>query len=69
MNQVLPREIALPIFISQRPDYSVGTLPTFEQYLNYASIKGFQPLKEQTFEAMLRIGFDPINNSYVRSNA
>jgi hypothetical protein len=69
MNQALPREIALPIFINQRPDYSVGTLPTYEQYINYAIVKGFQPLKPQTFEAMLRIGFDPISNSYVRSNA
>ena len=29
----------------------------YEEYKEYARVKGFQPLREEAFEAMLRAGF------------
>ena len=34
-----------------------GLIMNYEEYKEYARVKGFQPLREEAFEAMLRAGF------------
>jgi hypothetical protein len=35
-------------------------MPTYADYLAHAAKKGFQPIGEQAFDALIRAGFDPI---------
>lgn len=39
-------------------------MPTYQQYLAYASDKRFQPLTESAFNALLKARFNPITNSF-----
>jgi hypothetical protein len=39
-------------------------MPTYQQYLAHAQTKGFQPVKEITFNALIASGFNPITNNF-----
>lgn len=41
-------------------------MPTYIDYVCYASEHRFQPLSEKAFLAMLRAGFNPITNTWNR---
>lgn len=41
-------------------------MPTYRDYLIYASTKGFQPLSVDAFNALLRAKFNPITNTFRR---
>lgn len=40
-------------------------MPTYAQYLEHATTKGFQPVSEATFNAMLACRFNPITNDFI----
>ena len=35
-------------------------MPTYTEYLAYAKSKGFQPMRETTFYAVIKAGINPI---------
>ena len=35
-------------------------MPTYTEYLAYAKLKGFQPMQETTFYAVIKAGINPI---------
>jgi hypothetical protein len=39
-------------------------MATYEEYLDHAKSKNFQPVKEGTFNSLTKAGFDPIKNSF-----
>ncbi len=39
-------------------------MATYEEYLEHAKSKKFQPVKEDTFNSLTKAGFDPITNSF-----
>ncbi len=42
-------------------------MPSYRNYLIYASTKGFQPVSLDTFNALLKAKFNPVTNTFVRS--
>lgn len=40
-------------------------MPTYAQYLDHARAKGFQPLTESTFNALIACRFNPITNDFI----
>ncbi len=43
-------------------------MATYEEYLEYAKSKNFQPYKEDTFNSLSKAGFDPIKNTFEKAN-
>jgi hypothetical protein len=43
-------------------------MATYEEYLEHAKSKKFQPVKEDTFNSLSKAGFDPIKNSFEKTN-
>jgi hypothetical protein len=43
-------------------------MATYEEYLEYAKSKNFQPYKEDTFNSLSKAGFDPIKNTFEKTN-
>jgi len=41
-------------------------VPTYTQYLTYAKRKGFQPVSETTFYALIKAGLDPVRGEFVK---
>jgi len=39
-------------------------MATYEEYLEHAKSKKFQPVKEDTFNSLTKAGFDPIKNTF-----
>lgn len=39
-------------------------MPTYSQYLYYASKQGFQPLSQSAFDSLCRACFNPLTNRY-----
>ena len=39
-------------------------MATYEEYLEHAKSKNFQPVKEGTFNSLTKAGFDPIKNTF-----
>lgn len=39
-------------------------MPTYRDYLIYASTKGFQPLSLNAFNALVKAKFNPINKTW-----
>jgi hypothetical protein len=37
-------------------------MPTYTEYLAYAKSKGFQPMREETFYAVIKAGINPITS-------
>jgi hypothetical protein len=35
-------------------------MPTYTEYLAYAKSKGFQPMREETFYAVIKAGINPV---------
>ena len=42
-------------------------MATYEEYLEYAKSKNFQPVKEDTFNSLSKAGFDPIKNTFEKA--
>ena len=42
-------------------------MPTYTEYLAYAKSKGFQPMREATFYAVIKAGINPV--TYTRRTA
>lgn len=40
------------------------TMPTYAEYLAYAASRGFQPMKESTFDSLIACGFNPITSEW-----
>jgi hypothetical protein len=38
-------------------------MPTYKEYTEYAKAKGFQPLNEKTYQAMIKANYNPITNT------
>jgi mevalonate kinase len=43
-------------------------MATYEEYLEHAKSKNFQPVKEGTFNSLSKAGFDPIKNTFEKAN-
>jgi len=56
------REVS-PLFHFMSKEH-IMTTPTYAQYLAHAQAKGFQPVKESTFNALIACGFNPITNNF-----
>ena len=41
-------------------------MPTYQEYTAYAKAKGFQPIGEPAFHALVLAGFNPITNEWRR---
>tara|TARA_R110000868_G_scaffold59826_1_gene183488 strand:+ start:887 stop:1021 length:135 start_codon:yes stop_codon:yes gene_type:complete len=41
-------------------------MPNYQEYLQYAKTKGFQPLSEQSFKLLVIANFNPISGEYLR---
>lgn len=39
-------------------------MATYDEYLEHAKSKNFQPVKEGTFNSLTKAGFDPIKNTF-----
>ena len=39
-------------------------MPTYQEYLAHAKAKGFQPVTETTFNALIACKFNPITNNF-----
>jgi len=39
-------------------------MPTYSQYCAYAQSKGFQPISEAAFTALIACGFNPLTNTF-----
>jgi hypothetical protein len=39
-------------------------MATYEEYLEHAKSKKFQPVKEDTFNSLSKAGFDPIKSTF-----
>lgn len=39
-------------------------MPTYAEYLAYAASRGFQPMKESTFDSLIACGFNPITSEW-----
>lgn len=39
-------------------------MATYEEYVEHAKSKKFQPVKEDTFNSLTKAGFDPITNTF-----
>jgi hypothetical protein len=44
-------------------------MPTYQQYLTYASNKGFQPLTEVTFNYLIAARFNPITSQFHKGDS
>lgn len=42
-------------------------MPNYQEYLQYAKTKGFQPLSEQSFKLLIIANFNPISGEYLRN--
>jgi hypothetical protein len=42
-------------------------MATYEEYLEHAKSKKFQPVKEDTFNSLSKAGFDPIKNTFEKA--
>jgi hypothetical protein len=42
-------------------------MPNYQEYLQYAKTKGFQPLSEQSFKILIIANFNPISGEYLRN--
>jgi hypothetical protein len=42
-------------------------MPNYQEYLQYAKTKGFQPLSEQSFRLLIIANFNPISGEYLRN--
>ena len=42
-------------------------MPNYDTYLFHARLKGFQPLSEPTFNALIKAKYNPITNQFVGS--
>lgn len=43
-------------------------MPTYAEYVAYAATKRFQPVKPETFAALIRAGFNPITKTFIPRN-
>lgn len=39
-------------------------MPTYEQYVAYAASKGFQPVGQKAFNALVAAGFNPVTKTW-----
>ena len=39
-------------------------MPTYEDYAAYAKSRGFLPMSKPTFDALIRVGFNPITSQW-----
>ena len=44
-------------------------MATYEEYVEHAKSKKFQPVKEDTFNSLTKAGFDPITNTFESKSA
>lgn len=44
-------------------------MPTYQDYLQHASSKGFQPVSEAAFDYLIKASFNPITNQFIKEDS